>query len=302
MYVGAASFCLPTCSSTCALSARPPAPRFRKTGGIVSFEPHHLSTRPLEFVPSVRMRPLLPLSLILTRKYPPPLPPLPNTFVHLLPRDPISHQPKSHPQLHLHVPIPRLVIKKQHIRKGDLIRRLPAPFLYPLEMRGLGPWEDLHVGEVLERLETLGWLAFGLLILLRLVRLDVVVLDIGSEGWRHDEVLQHVPGQVRGVRSTGHAHGEAPLSGGVQDAGHVRVQGKGLAPLVLDAGVGVFGFDGRGHVGVDPEGPEGVVEVEDDNTREGQRVKERGWTGVGEGATGRGGGLEACGGERRYER
>lgn len=90
----------------------------------------------------------LPLPLPLPRVYPPPLPPLPYPLFDLLLRHPISNQPKRHPQLNLHIPIPRLIIKEQHIRKGDLTPRLPGPLLNLLEMRGLRPGEDLHVGEI----------------------------------------------------------------------------------------------------------------------------------------------------------
>lgn len=57
-----------------------------------------------------------------------------------------------------------------------------------------------------------------------------------------------------------------------QDGGDVRVKGEGFAQPVDGFGVVVLSFQGRGDVGVDPEGPEGVVEVEDDYSREGEAV------------------------------
>ena len=76
------------------------------------------------------------------------------------------------------------------------------------------------------------------------------------------------------MRATSHTHCDAALSGGMEDVGNAWVKGEGFAPLVLDSGVGVFGFDGRSDVGVDPEGPERVVEVEDYDAWEGEGVEE----------------------------
>lgn len=64
-----------------------------------------------------------------------------------------------------------------------------------------------------------------------------------------------------------------------KQAGDGRVEGECLAVFVADGGGvgggrsgGGDGFEGRGDVGVDPEGPEGVVEVEDDEGGEREGV------------------------------
>lgn len=63
----------------------------------------------------------------------PPLPPspLPHAPIHHIPRNTISYQIHDHPQL-LHILIPRLIIKEQH-----LIIAQPRLFLQPCEMRSL---------------------------------------------------------------------------------------------------------------------------------------------------------------------
>lgn len=65
---------------------------------------------------------------------------------------------------------------------------------------------------------------------------------------------------------------EAFQSCGLQDAGDVGVEGKGLAVAVFGDAAGVAagdGFQGGRAVRVAPEGPEGVVEVEDEDAGKG---------------------------------
>lgn len=50
----------------------------------------------------------------------------------------------------------------------------------------------------------------------------------------------------------------------LQDVGDVGVEGEVFAFAVGGEGVGGVGLEGPEDVGVYPEGPEGVVEVEDD--------------------------------------
>lgn len=73
--------------------------------------------------------------------------------------------------------------------------------------------------------------------------------------------------------AAGKRHCDASFFGGGEDRGHVAVEGEGLAPAVQHARVvlrmWVGRFQGSRHVCVDPEGPEGVVEIEDYKGREG---------------------------------
>ena len=86
------------------------------------------------------------------------------------------------------------------------------------------------------------------------------------------------------------AHGDTAGAGGGKDRGDFVVKGKVLT-VAVDHGfvVGLFcvivaglvggrgcGFQGPGAVGVDPEGPECVVEVEDEDGRERKAVREGG--------------------------
>ena len=58
-----------------------------------------------------------------------PHPPLPNPLINLVPTNPIRHHMERNPQLRLHIPIPMLIIKEQH-----LLIRNPTRFLDALEM------------------------------------------------------------------------------------------------------------------------------------------------------------------------
>ena len=82
-----------------------------------------------------------PLSTIRSHPNPPVLPPRPHPIINLRFRDPIPNQPHRHTQL-LDIPVPALVIEKQHILKGN-----PALFLNFLEMPFLVPRENLHIIE-----------------------------------------------------------------------------------------------------------------------------------------------------------
>lgn len=67
------------------------------------------------------------------------------------------------------------------------------------------------------------------------------------------------------------------------------VEGVVLAVAVRGGGVGGVGLDGGRDVGVDPERPQGVVEIEDDELGEGE-----GGVGEGGGEEGGGGGCGVC--------
>lgn len=117
-------------------------------------------------------------SLILTLLLNPiPLPPRPHPPINLLPRHPIPDQTKCHPQLRLHVAIPRLVVEKQH-----LLIPHPAGLVDPREMLRLVRGEDLDVVEVVERADGLG------------LRGGVV-----GEGGDDVQGFEHVAGEVGGV-------------------------------------------------------------------------------------------------------
>jgi hypothetical protein len=82
------------------------------------------------------------------------------------------------------------------------------------------------------------------------------------------------------VGSARKAHCDAAVVRGAQDGGHAGVEGEVLAVAVAHVGAGfagaVGGFEGRGDVRVDPEGPQRVVQVEDDEGGQGERVGECG--------------------------
>ena len=103
----------------------------------------------------------------------------------------------------------------------------------------------------------------------------------------------------------GRGEGDVDGADGGEDAGHGGVEGEGLAPAVVDKThmcqlgrtvhtnqdhgplflwvlyipingprAAIFGLEWRADVGVDPEGPQRVVEVEDDHAGEGEAVGE----------------------------
>lgn len=99
--------------------------------------------------------------------------------------------------------------------------------------------------------------------------------------------LEHLASQVGRACAAGNADFNAAAAGGrgrrrrrrsrqgVQDGGDIWVKSKRLAETVEDGGVG--GVWGRGefaavYMGVDPKGPERVVEVEDDEGWKGGAV------------------------------
>lgn len=72
--------------------------------------------------------------------FPPPSPLL-HPPIHLRPRHPVHHQPKANPQL-LHIAVPSLVVKKQH-----LLIRNPRRLVQFRKMLPFVPGEDLQVVE-----------------------------------------------------------------------------------------------------------------------------------------------------------
>lgn len=91
----------------------------------------------------------------------------------------------------------------------------------------------------------------------------------------HVQQLQHLAGEVGRAGAARDADADAQLREGVQHRGDVGVEGVVLADLVRDGGV-VGPRDGleaaAADVGVDPEGPQGVVEVEDEELGQGPAV------------------------------
>lgn len=102
-----------------------------------------------------------------------------------------------------------------------------------------------------------------------------------------------------GPRGCSECDGRGGGFGGEEDGGDVRVEGEGFTPtgevsgqqerwfpsrvacgmdLPVDGfGVVVFGFQRRCDVGVDPEGPERIVEVEDDDLGQREAIIEGFW-------------------------
>ncbi|CAH0025923.1 unnamed protein product [Clonostachys rhizophaga] len=185
---------------------------------------------------------------------PPPPPPLLDPVRDGPPRHPLADEVHRDPQ-RLRVPVPRLVVEEEHVL------RLHVPHL--------GPRVDLR--PAVEGVE------------------GPALPALGSQ--RKVEQLEQVAGERgrRGARGDGElgAVGGPQVREGVEDGGDVGVECEGLAEAVCGGG-GVLGggwLEGRGDVAVDPEGPEGVVEVEDDEL----------WEGQGRVAEGRGEGFEGCG-------
>ncbi|CAH0054862.1 unnamed protein product [Clonostachys solani] len=208
---------------------------------------------------------------------PSPPPPLLDPIRDRSPRHALAHEVHRHPQ-RLGIPVPGLVVEEEHVLVRDA-----RPALQRLHVPDLGPRVDL--GAAVEGVEGAA----------------LPALDADGEV----EQLEQVAGEGgrRGAGGDGEpgAVGCAEVREGVEDGGDVRVEGEGLAEAV---GGGVLrvvvggggGLEGRGDVAVDPEGPQGVVEVEDDEFWEGEgRVAEgggEGFEGCGEG----GGGCAWCGG------
>ena len=71
--------------------------------------------------------------------------------------------------------------------------------------------------------------------------------------------LEHIARKVRRMRSRCDADFHTGVVQRVEDGGHVGVEAVVLAIAVGGGGVRAVGLNGRGDVGVDPEGPQGVV-------------------------------------------
>ncbi|CAG9973997.1 unnamed protein product [Clonostachys byssicola] len=169
----------------------------------------------------------------------------------------------SRSRIRLRVPVPRLVVEEEHVLVRDA-----RPPLQRLHVPHLGPRVDLRAA--VEGVE------------------GAALPALGAQG--QVEQLEQVAGEGgrRGARGDGEfgAVGCAEVREGVEDGGDVWVECEGLAEAVCGGGVlGVCGLEWRGDVAVDPEGPEGEVEVEDDEL----------WEGEGRVAEGRGEGFEGCG-------
>ena len=107
--------------------------------------------------------------------------------------------------------------------------------------------------------------------------------------------------------SARHTHCNTPFSCLVEDRGDFGIKAKVFAVAVFHfgdvagffVGAGGGGFEGWGAVGVAPEGPEGVVEVENEDGGEGEVVVECEGEGGG-GADEGGGGCGGLGGEKGF--
>lgn len=182
---------------------------------------------------------------------PSPPPPLLNALLDLDPRGPVPYKEHGDTQA-LGIAITTLVIEEQHI----LVRNARAA-ANRLEMPDLAAGINLQPG--VEKLDGL-----ARLLLLAAPRRRLGLLPAGRRrerrGGRDVEHLEEVAGEVRrvGARGDGELDPRGARQGG-QDGGHVGVEGVGFAVAVGCARVGGVGFQGRGDMGVDPEGPEGVV-------------------------------------------
>lgn len=146
--------------------------------------------------------------LLLSRLDAPPLPPLPDPAIHLLPRHAVPDEPERDPQLRLYVAVPRLVVEEQHVLVGD-----PARLLDARKVLRLRPREDLDVIEVVER-------ADGARVGGRVVR----------EGGDDVEGLEHVAGEVWGVCAGGDPQGDGAGFARMDDGGDGGVEGEGFTP------------------------------------------------------------------------
>lgn len=169
----------------------------------------------------------------------PPPPPLVNSPINLIPRHSISHQAKRHTQFGLHIPVPRLIVEEQHIRKRYLLPILPQRSLQPLKVCGFAAGENLRIYKI----------AFGFRLLL------ILFLCLTAARIWNNQPPEHVPRQLGSRSSTGEGHGDVGAAGGVEDGGDVTVEGEGFAPPVNHDCVVLLGFDGRGNMCVHPEGP-----------------------------------------------
>lgn len=156
-------------------------------------------------------------------------------------------------------------------------------------MRALVPWEDLQVVEdVVAAFAGAGARARARA---RRQRVGVGVVGRGRGGRGQVEELEEGDGNVRGGGAGGggeEERGRGAGFGGEQDGGDVCVEAEAFAPSVCvqcqflarmvrskawmrgktevdlpvhGLGVSVFGFQGRRDVRVDPERPEGVVQI-----------------------------------------
>jgi hypothetical protein len=216
---------------------------------------------------------ILSLTRLRHPRNPPPLPPLPNPLIDLPRAHPIPYQKHRHPQT-LHIPIPRLIIKEQHLCILN-----PARPPYPLEMSHLTPRIYLHVIEHFYRLP-------------RLPRSPAGILQR-----RQMQQLQHLPRHLRRLRPARQSQLHAALLQRHEDGRHILAEGERFAEPVDAGRVGRRGLQRRRAVRVDPEGPQRVVEVEDDEARERLEVCEGGGRGRGERGEGGagGGGVEGFG-------
>lgn len=204
-----------------------------------------------------------------------PPPPLGDAPRDLVPGDAIAHEAHGHAQA-LRVPVPDLVVKEEELavrQAGALVQRL--------HVAQLGAGVDLEPGvEVVDGLAGLSPRARRRRLLLAAAAGAVVVLLRGGlRGRVHVQQLEHLPRQVGRARAARDADADAQVREAVQHRRHVRVEGVVLADFIGDGGVVGPGHGleaGPAHVGVDPEGPEGVVEVEDEELGEGPAVGQDG--------------------------
>lgn len=172
------------------------------------------------------------------------------------------HNLEAHPHLALHIPIPLLVIKEQH-----LLITPPQRLGDSLHMRDLVPRVDLQVIEELAR-----WPRLCRVILAApqgTTRVRTAAVAAGLARRRDQQHAQQLVGEVRRARAARCRDLQALGARGCQDARHVRVEGKGLAMAVACSAAARLRLQRGRAVRVDPEGPEGVVEVEDEDGRKG---------------------------------
>lgn len=211
----------------------------------------------------------------------PPPPPLANTALDLGPGDAVADEPHGDAE-GLGVAVAALVVEEQHVGVRDA-----RALVQGLEVADLGRGVDLEPG--VEEVDGPAALAvlraapFRVPSTPAIRHRHVPVLACGGGGvWqqqaagrRHVQHLEHVAPEVGrvGAARDAQAHPRERRQG-VQHARHVAVEGEGLPHLVRAGAVRRVRPQRRVHVRVYPEGPERVVEVEDDGARERAAVRE----------------------------
>lgn len=133
-----------------------------------------------------------------------PSPPFPDATVDLLSRHAITNEAEGNVKLRLDVAIPRLVIEKEHIFVWN-----PTGLVDAGKVLGLVRREDLDVIEIVQG-------AHRARVRRRVIR----------EGRDDVESLEHIAGQVGGMRARGDAKGNIARAAGVEDGRNGGIEGE----------------------------------------------------------------------------